>query len=299
MDDRQNKTDPEATPEIEIYSISQEKDGSLKISRRDFLAMALTVSSALLVAGCQASQAEIQTQAPIPISTTTSTPTPVVILPQINLYALPETGSNVVEILHVNDIVLLIRDRPDLDPGWVNVTAKSGKDGWVSRGLVDFTRAFPRSTPEAGSTSTPALATGTPTPVPGYISPGFSLRSPASLTSATPAPGTVYVVLTMAGAPPSDLPVTCPQYMAYVPTTTPVATPAIYKPIAGDRTPVVLPNPPSCTCVSYYRPCSLLSCGCISNRPPCMQCSCVGYSPCTCMSHLNCACLSYFPCTRT
>ena len=277
MPDRQEKTDPEATPEIEIYSVSQEKDGTLKISRREFLAMALTVSSALLVAGCQTSRAVLQGQTLTPGVLQSQTPTPPADLPQINLYVYPEASSKIVEILHANDIVILFPYQPNFDTGWVQVTAHSGKIGWVSRGFVDFTRAFTRSTQEVGSNSTATVEIG------------------------TPMPGVVYVVLTMAGAPTPSLPITCPQYWADGPTTTPTPIPMNFPtPIPIPRLHPIL----QCGCVGYTCPClshftcpcvSFSSCTCLSH----FSCGCVSNFPCACLSHFSCGCVSYFPCSMT
>jgi len=149
-----SQTPPEEENEhAEVYSVSQDQDGSLHFSRRDFLYFALAVGGTLLVKGvCPRFGA-------IPASTTTQ---PVQAgmnpLPGVYLHAKPSIDSNIVDTLHPNDIVLLIGDHADL--GWVEVATRSDQRGWLNRRFVDFTRAFKSASGDFGlsGTQTPTLA---------------------------------------------------------------------------------------------------------------------------------------------
>lgn len=277
---------PESEPSI--FSVSVEPDGTLKLTRRDFLKMALVVGSALTIAGCQAAQTQ-EASPTMPPSQISAPP-----LPPIPLLAQPEAGAAVVETLHANDVVTLISDRRDL--GWVQVTSPGGKVGWVSRTQVDFTRAF---TAESGANTMPTQPAG------------------------TPAPGTIYLVLTAAGAPTSARPVTCAQYGVVTPialgagTATPTLPPnLLVGPITVDQNSGRVPNPINpCSCVGNQPPtcpahnlCSCVSftsCSCLTYfKPPCscqayFPCSCLAYIPCSCLAYFPCACLANFPCSFT
>jgi hypothetical protein len=139
---------PQIPPEeenehAEVYSVSQDQDGSLHFSRRDFLYFALAVGGTLLVKGvCPRFGAS-------PASTTTQ---PVQAgmnpLPGVYLHAKPSIDSNIVDTLHPDDIVLLIGDHADL--GWVEVATRAGQRGWLNRRFVDFSRAFTSASRDFG-----------------------------------------------------------------------------------------------------------------------------------------------------
>jgi hypothetical protein len=269
---------PDSPPDIEIYSVSLEQDGQLKLSRRDFLSMALAAGSAMLVlTGCQAVEAVQTALAGQPAQTSTAVP-----LPTVNLLVQPQAGSQVLMTLHANDVVSLLNDRSDL--GWTQV-AVNGQAGWVSRSQVDFTRAFTR---EAIS------------------------NAMATIPAGTPAVGPIFVLLTAPGAPEPALPVTCPSYTPGAATSTPMtdSTLPYYKPKYYNATPqsdYIRPDPFPCNCVTFNQcgcvtniNCNCVglgSCGCLSyNFNPC---PCVHFSSCGCVSNMPCSCVSNFPCSFT
>jgi len=248
---------PDSSSDIEIYSVSLEQNGQLKLSRRDFLSMALAAGGTLLLLpGCQAAHAIQSTLAPQSTQTSTALP-----LPTIDLLAEPQAGSKVVTTAHANDVVDLLDDRTDL--GWSLVVA-NGQSGWVSHSQLDFTRAFTR---EPGS------------------------KTIATVSAGTPVAGIIYVLLTAPGAPTPALPVTCPTYVPtgshsqyYYPT---------YR-VPTYRLPTRLPVQPysnATPCPTVYIP----SCGCLSvSTCPCLN---YNVNPCPCVHFNSCSCLSYFPCT--
>ncbi len=141
---------PAANEPPEVYSISQDKDGSFHISRRGFLAFGAAIGGTLLVRGV------------CPRFGTQSTPskpgqagmTP---LTRVYLHTGPRIDSSIIDTLQQNDFVRLINDHPDL--GWVEVATQSDQQGWVKRSLIDFSRAIKSSSRNFGLRS--AL---TPTP---------------------------------------------------------------------------------------------------------------------------------------
>ena len=146
----------------EVYSISQDKDGSFHFSRRDFLYASATLGGALLLRGvCP----RFGTR-PAP-----SEPAQAGILPlsRVNIHASPSIASNITDSLHPDDLVRLINDRADL--GWVEIATRSGQHGWVERSFVDFSRAIRSSTPDFDLDSSP-----TPTSKQGALPQSFPIQ---------------------------------------------------------------------------------------------------------------------------
>jgi hypothetical protein len=131
-----SQTPPEEENEhAEIFSVSQDQDGSLHFSRRDFLYFGMAVGGALLLKGvCPRFGAGPASKTTPPIQAGMMS------LPKVYLHARPSIDSNIVDTLQPNDMVLLIGDHPDL--GWMEVATRADQHGWLNRRFVDFSRAF-------------------------------------------------------------------------------------------------------------------------------------------------------------
>jgi hypothetical protein len=159
-----SQTPPEEENEhAEVFSVSQDQDGSLHFSRRDFLYFGMAVGGALLLKGvCPRFGAGLAPTTNQPVQAGMMN------LPKVYLHAKPSIDSNIVDTLHPNDIVRLISDRADLL--WVEVATLSGQRGWINRSFVDFSRAFKRAAQDPDSTSTPIpKVTLTPEPNANHI----------------------------------------------------------------------------------------------------------------------------------
>jgi hypothetical protein len=129
----------------EIFSVSQDKDGQFHFSRRDFLVFGMAAGGALLakglcprfVQGSAASNPQLAGMVP---------------LPAVPLHAGPSAESEVLDTLQMNDIVLLLADHPET--GWLEAGTRSGKQGWLKRAFVDFSRAIRRKEPKFTSAVT-------------------------------------------------------------------------------------------------------------------------------------------------
>jgi hypothetical protein len=159
MTERSNKPQKPAAgnEDPEVYSISQDKDGSFHFSRRGFLAFGAAIGGTLLLRGvCP----RFGTQsAPSKPGQAGMTP-----LTRVYLHSGPRIDSSILDTLQQNDFVRLISDRIDL--GWVEVAAQSGQLGWVERSSVDFSRAIESSSPNFGLRSAPTpLPTQTDPPL--------------------------------------------------------------------------------------------------------------------------------------
>lgn len=133
----------------EVYSVSQDKDGSFHFSRRAFFYVSAAIGGTLLLRGvCPRFGAESAPSGPAQAMTKP--------LPRVYMHTGPSIASNVADTLQPNDLVRLINDHPDL--GWVEVVTRSGQHGWVERSFVDFSRAIKSSSPnfDLSSTLTPA-----------------------------------------------------------------------------------------------------------------------------------------------
>jgi len=150
----------------EVYSISQDKDGSFHFSRRDFLYVSAAVGGALLLRGvCPRFGANSAPGGPIQAGMAP--------LPRVPIHSEPSIASNIADTLQPNDLVRLISDRPDL--GWVKVATQGGQQGWVKRSCVDFSRAIKSSSPNFDLNST-STSTPTPTPTPPSLTFSAQLR---------------------------------------------------------------------------------------------------------------------------
>jgi hypothetical protein len=127
----------------EVYSVSQDQNGSFHFSRRDFLLLGMAAGGALLVKGvCPRfgeGNASTKTQ-PVQAG--------MMPLPKVYLHTKPSIDSDILDSLQQNDLVRLIGDHPDL--GWVEVATHSGKQGWLKRAFVDFSRAFRQASRDFG-----------------------------------------------------------------------------------------------------------------------------------------------------
>lgn len=146
---------PTGNEHPEVYSISQDKDGSFHFSRRDFLYASAALGGALLLRGvCPR----------FGTSSAPNEPAQAGILPlsRVNMHASPSIASNITDSLQPDDLVRLISDRPDL--GWVEIATRSGQHGWVERSFVDFSRAIRSSSPDfdLDSAPTPTSKQGEP-----------------------------------------------------------------------------------------------------------------------------------------
>jgi hypothetical protein len=92
-------------------------------------------------------------------------------LPGVYVHTAPSIASDIADTLQSNDFVRLISDHPDL--GWVEVATRSGRQGWVKRSLVDFSRAIKSRSPNfsLGDTLTP-----TPSQTPPPLTLSIQLR---------------------------------------------------------------------------------------------------------------------------
>jgi hypothetical protein len=157
--DQPSQTPTEENNEhAEVYSVSQDQDGSLHFSRRDFLAFALAAGGTLLVKGvCPRFAVGSASSANQPLQAGMNP------LPSVYLHAKPSIDSNILDTLHPDDLVLLIGDHADL--GWAEVATQSDQRGWLERRFVDFTRAIRQASQDLDSTSTPTTTpTATPSP---------------------------------------------------------------------------------------------------------------------------------------
>lgn len=150
----------EENEQAEVFSISQDKDGLWRFTRRNFLYFSIAAGGTLLLKGiCPRFGASSASTQPAQAGT--------IPLPGVYLHTEPRIDSNIVDTLQPNDIVLLVSDHPDL--GWVEVATRAGQQGWLNRRFVDFSRAFTRSSRDFGlsdaKTPTPTL-TLTPAAMP-------------------------------------------------------------------------------------------------------------------------------------
>jgi len=137
----------EGNEDPEVYSISQDKDGSFHLSRKDFLTLSAAVGGTLLVRGVcprfgtKASPGEPAQAGMMPLT-------------RISIHTEPRIASNIADTLQQNDMVRLIRDHPDL--GWTEVATQRVQHGWVNRSHIDFSRAVKSSSPDFDLNSSPA-----------------------------------------------------------------------------------------------------------------------------------------------
>ena len=151
-----SQTPPEDAEHPEVYSINQGEDGSLHLSRRDFLSFGAVAGGVLLLKGvcprfgANSASAQSVQAAAMPF-------------PQVYLHAGPSIDSNIMGTLQQNDLVLLIGDHPDL--GWMEVATRADLRGWLDRRFVDFSRAFTSTSRDFGLSSAPIPAPAlTPAP---------------------------------------------------------------------------------------------------------------------------------------
>jgi hypothetical protein len=147
----QPQNPPAGNEQPEVYSVSQDKDGSFHFSRRDFLYASAAIGGTLLLRGiCPRFGAKSAPSEPVQAGMSP--------LPRVYIHTAPSIASNIADTLQQNDFVRLISDHPDL--GWVEVATRSGQHGWVKRSFVDFSRAIKSSSPNFSLSST---LTPTPT----------------------------------------------------------------------------------------------------------------------------------------
>jgi uncharacterized protein YgiM (DUF1202 family) len=158
----QPQNPPTGNEQPEVYSVSQDKDGSFQFTRRGFLYISAAIGGTLLVRGvCQRFGAGL---APSEAIQAGMSP-----LSSVYIHTAPSIASNIAATLQQNDLVRLVSDHPDL--GWVEVATRSGQHGWVKRSFVDFSRAIKSSSPNFDLSSTP-----TPAPTQTASPPTFSVQ---------------------------------------------------------------------------------------------------------------------------
>ena len=138
MKERSNQPQnpPAGNEPPEIYSVSQDKDGSFHFTRRGFLTFGAAIGGTLLLRGvCPRFGANSAPSEPVQAG--------MMPLPRVTIHTSPSITSNIAGTLQQHDLVRLISDHPDL--GWVEVAAQSGQQGWVKRSFVDFSRAIKSS----------------------------------------------------------------------------------------------------------------------------------------------------------
>jgi hypothetical protein len=246
----------------EVFSVSQEEDGSLHFSRKDFIALGLAVGGGLLVKGL-CPRFGTGTTSP------DSQPVQAGLAPALKVYvhAKPRIDSNILETLKQKDIVRLIADHPDLD--WVEVGTQAGRQGWLKRDNLDFSR--PLLQPPAGLFEAEAAGENAV-----YL-PIIS-NSPAPAPTPTP---TEIPCPSDSGCPTHQL---CPGNMVCPP----VESCPIYTPCTCDAYPCNCVAD-ICTCVAHYCSCDVLPCACDTYNP----CSCNAY-PCGCVTYNPCSCVADF-----
>jgi hypothetical protein len=144
----------------EVYSITQDEDGSFRFSRRDLLSFGAAIGGTLLLrAACPRFGV-----APAPGEAVQAGMAP---LTSVYVHAEPSIASDIAAILKQDDLVRVVGDHADL--GWVEIATQSGQRGWVERSSVDFSRAIRSSSPDFDLSSAVA-ATPTQTPQPLTIS---------------------------------------------------------------------------------------------------------------------------------
>lgn len=140
----QPKPNPADKERPEVFSVSQGKDGSFHLSRRDLLYVGTVIGGALLL------------RKACPRFGTTITPG-VSLQAGVCVHTAPSIASDIVDTVKGNDLVRLVSDHPDL--GWVEVATQSSQQGWVKRDYLDFSRAV-----KSRSTSFSLSGEKTPTP---------------------------------------------------------------------------------------------------------------------------------------
>ena len=154
---------PEEENDAKVYSVSQDQNGSLHFTRRDFLMLGMAAGGALLVKGVCPRFGEGTASTGVQPVQSGMMP-----FPKVYLHARPSIDSDIVDSLQQNDLVLLIGDHPDL--GWVEVATRSGKQGWLKRTFVDFSRAITQASRDFGFSkqleSRPEALQSTNTPTP-------------------------------------------------------------------------------------------------------------------------------------
>ena len=133
-----NQNSPVGDEKPEVYSISQDKDGSIHFSRRDFIAFGAAIGGTLLVRGvCPRFGTKPTPSEPIQAG--------VPRLPGVYIHTESRIASNIVDTLQQNEFVRLIKDHPNL--GWAEVATQRVQHGWVKRSFIDFSRVVKSSSP--------------------------------------------------------------------------------------------------------------------------------------------------------
>ncbi len=156
------KNPPKGNEQPEVYSVRQDKDGSFRFTRRNFIYLSAAVGGTLVLRGiCPRFGAKAATSEPVQAGMNQFT--------QVFVHTKPNIASSIADSLEPNDIVRLISNPADLD--WVEVATHSGKHGWVNRNFIDFSRAIKSNSPNFELND--ALTTLPAQTLPGY---GYSIH---------------------------------------------------------------------------------------------------------------------------
>lgn len=143
-DQPQNPSDGKERPQV--YSVSQDKDGSYHFSRRNFLYLSAAVGGTLVLKSiCPRFGAKATPSTPVQAS-----------ISNVYVHTKPNIASSIADTLKPNDLVRLISDYTEL--GWVEVATQDGKNGWVDRSFVDFSRAVKSNSPDFELNDVPPLS---------------------------------------------------------------------------------------------------------------------------------------------
>jgi len=146
---KQPQNPPAGDEQPEVYSLSQDKDGSFRFSRREIFALGAAVGGALVIKGvcprfaARSGAGELAQAGMLP-------------LPRVPIHTEPSIASNIAATLQHDDLVRLVSDNSDLS--WVEVATQSGQRGWVERGSLDFSQAIASNSPNFDLDSTPGPA---------------------------------------------------------------------------------------------------------------------------------------------
>ena len=119
MTERSNQPEnpPAGNEPPEVYSVSQDKDGSFHFTRRGFLTFGAAIGGTLLLRGlCPRFGANSASSEPVQAG--------MMPLTRVTIHTSPSITSNIADTLQQNDFVRLISDHPDL--GWAEVATQSG-----------------------------------------------------------------------------------------------------------------------------------------------------------------------------
>ena len=129
---------PKSNEQPEVYSVRQDKDGTFRFTRRNFIYLSAAVGGTLVLRGvCPRFGAKAAPNEHVQAGMNQFS--------QVFVHTKPNIASSIADSLEPNDVVRLISNPTDLD--WVEVATQSGKQGWVNRDFIDFSRAIKSDSP--------------------------------------------------------------------------------------------------------------------------------------------------------